>query len=171
MRRFIYYLTASLDGFIARPDGSVDWLLDDDGDDFGFAEFFDGVDTVVMGRKTYDMALSFGEYPYSTKKGFIFSRSLSGSEHAEVVRGPVETFVAEQRALPGKDVWLVGGGETAKAFLQAGAIDELVVFIQPILLGEGLPLVRHLGRDVKLKLKSSRQFPSGLVQIEYEVVR
>ena len=171
MRKIIYYVTASLDGFIARPDGAIDWLLDTGPEDFGYSEFFETIDTVVLGRKTYEQALTFGEYPYPTKQSFLFSRTLHHAEHAEIVKMPVEEFVSEQKGRIGKDIWLVGGGEIAKAFFEAKAIDELIVFIQPILLGDGLPVAGHLGKDIRLRLKSGTPFPEGLVRLDYEVAR
>ena len=83
MRKIIYYVTASLDGFIARPNGGIDWLPEFEGEDFGYASFFDSIGTVVLGRKTYDQVLSFGDYPYSTKENFVFSKTLKNAEHAE----------------------------------------------------------------------------------------
>lgn len=169
MRKVIYYLTASLDGFIARPDGTVDWLLEAEGEDFGFAEFFETIDTVVMGRKTYETALSFGPYPYSSKRSFIFSQSMTQSDHAQIVQTSVTEFVSEQKKQSGKDIWLVGGAEIAKAFFEANAIDQLIVFVQPILLGTGLPIVQSPGRDLKLRLIASQEYPAGLMRLDYQV--
>lgn len=171
MRKLIYYLTASLDGFIARTDGSVDWLVDVEGEDFGFASFFERVDTVVMGRRTYETALSFGDYPYSSKEGYVFSRSLKHSAHAEIVSGSVREFINALKQKPGRDIWLVGGGEAAKSLFNDDLIDELIVVIQPVLLGTGMPLIEHVGRDIRLQLNGSQQLSAGLIQLDYSVVR
>ncbi|MHC2068872.1 dihydrofolate reductase family protein [Bremerella sp. T1] len=172
MRKIVYFVTASLDGYIARPNGAIDWLIQAEGDeDFGFSEFVRSIDTVVQGRKTYEHVLELGPYPYAEQKNFVFSRKMLQCQHAEVVRQPVADFVRWIHTQPGKDVWLVGGGQLAASFLHVGAIDELKVFIQPILLGEGLPLVTHIGRDTRLKVKNSHTFRQGLVQIDYEVLR
>ena len=169
MREIIYYVTASLDGFIARPNGSVDWLPEFEGEDFGYAEFFESIGTVVLGRKTYDQVLSFGDYPYSAKDNFVFSKTLKTTEHAEIVTHPVAEFAEDQKARPGKDIWLVGGGELAAEFFRARVIDTLIVFVQPVLLGEGLSLAGHLGQDIKLELEATKAFDQGLVRLDYRV--
>ncbi|MBI1248807.1 dihydrofolate reductase [bacterium] len=172
MRKIIYFVTASLDGYIARPDGAIDWLVQAEGyEDFGFSQFLQSIDTVVQGRHTYEQVLSLGPYPYAEKQNFVFSRKLMQCQHAQIVRQPVSEFIRWVRSQPGKDVWLVGGGQLAASFLHAGAIDEVKVFTQPILLGHGIPLVAHIGRDTRLKVKNSQQFQQGLVQIDYEVVK
>lgn len=168
MRRIIYFVASSLDGFIARNDGSIDWLFHDQ--DYGFSEFFSGVETVVQGRKTYEQVLTFGEYPYSTKENFVFSRKLSECEHGEVVSIPISNFAELQRQRSGGDIWVVGGGELASEFLSAGVVDEVRVFVHPVLLGNGLPLSPSLRGDVRLKLMQSRSFDSGLVELKYSVV-
>ncbi|WP_158262415.1 MULTISPECIES: dihydrofolate reductase family protein [Pirellulaceae] len=172
MRKIVYFVTSSLDGFIARPNGSIDWLIQAEGsEDFGFSQFLGSIDTVIQGRRTYEHVLSFGPYPYANQKNFVFSRTLMQCQHAEIVRHPVAQFVRSLRNQPGKDIWLVGGGQLAAAFLEAGAIDELKVFIQPILLGEGIPLATHIGRDTRLTVKHSHAFRQGLVQIDFEVTK
>lgn len=172
VRKIVYFVTSSLDGFIARPNGAIDWLIQAEGDeDFGFSRFLESIDTVIQGRHTYEHVLSFGPYPYANQKNYVFSRKLLQCQHAEIVRQPVADFVRWLRIQPGKDIWLVGGGQLAAAFLEAGVIDELKVFIQPILLGEGIPLVGHIGRDTRLTVKHSHAFRQGLVQIDFEVVK
>ena len=169
MRKIIYYVTASLDGFIARPNGSVDWLPEIEGEDFGYAKFFESIGTVVQGRKTYEQDLSFGDYPYSAKENFVFSKTLETAKHAEIVAEPVAKFAKNQKARPGKDIWLVGGGELAAAFFEARVIDRLIVFVQPILLGEGLRVAENLGQDVRLELEATEVFDQGLVRLDYRV--
>ncbi|GAA4430882.1 dihydrofolate reductase family protein [Bremerella cremea] len=172
MRKIIYFVTASLDGYIARPDGAIDWLTQAEGnEDFGFSEFLNSIDTVIQGRTTYEQVLTFGPYPYAEKQNYVFSRKLLQCQHAEIVRQPVTDFVRWIRKQPGKDIWLVGGGQLAASFLHAGVIDELKVFIQPIILGQGLPLVSYVGRDTRLKLKNSSTFQQGLVQIDYDILQ
>lgn len=170
MRKIVYFVTSSLDGFIARPNGGIDWLIQAEGDeDFGFARFQESIDTVIQGRQTYEHVLKLGPYPYQSQKNYVFSRKLLECQHAELVRQPVPQFVRWLRDQPGKDIWLVGGGELAAAFLAAEAIDELKVFIQPVLLGEGIPLAKYIGRDIRLTVISSHAFRQGLVQINFEV--
>jgi len=172
VREFVYFVTASLDGFIARPGGEIDWLLQGDkNEDFGFANFMQSIDTVVQGRKTYEQVLTFGDFPYPDHKNYVFSRKLMRAEHAEVVRMSVPEFVHIVRRQPGKDIWIVGGGDLAAAFFHAGAIDRLIVFVQPILLGTGLPLTQHIGCDIRLNLEHSRPHLQGLVELSYRVSR
>ena len=169
MRRIIYFVASSLDGFIARQDGGIDWLFTDQ--DYGYTEYLAGIDTVVMGRKTYELCLTFGEYPYRDRKNFVFSRSATDFVHADAVNEPVADFVGRLRREPGKDVWLIGGGELAGAFFAAGVVDELRVFVHPILIGSGLPLAAGLSKDVKLRLQGTQAFDTGLVKLAYDVVR
>lgn len=146
MHQLIYYVTASLDGYIARPDGSVDWLLEPDGDeDFGFSEFYDSIDTVLMGRKTYETALSFGDYPYATKRSDIVSRTLTECPHGRIISDLNEETLQELKADSQQNVWLVGGGELAAACFEMQIVNRVIVFVQPILLGEGLPLTAAIG--------------------------
>lgn len=167
-RRIIYFVASSLDGFIARKNGTVDWLFHDQ--DYGFAEFFKSVDTVVQGRKTYEQVLTFGDYPYSDKQNFVFSRTLTDGEHAEIVDEPVAEFAARLRSQPGTDIWLVGGGELVASFLSEGLVDDVVVFVHPVLLGDGLRLSPDLSHDVALNLIETESFDSGLVKLRYAVV-
>lgn len=169
MRRVIYFVASSLDGFIARQDGGIDWLFTDQ--DYGYQQFLAGIDTVVMGRKTYDLCLTFGEYPYRSLQNFVFSRSQADFTHAVAVTEPVPRFVERLRAAPGKNIWLVGGGVLAGEFFAAGAVDELRVFVHPTLIGSGLPLAAGLLRDVTLQLKATQAFNTGLVELAYDVVK
>lgn len=171
MRRVIYYVTTSLDGFIARPDGGIDWLQPDDGEDYGYPDFVSGVDTVILGRRTWDLLQTFGEYPYPDLQAFVFSRTLTQAEPATVVTDSVRDFVAGQRQRPGRNLWLIGGGQLAAAFFAADAVDEVMVFVQPVLLGQGRPLTDVLSRDVRLQFRSTRPFRSGVVGLHYDVLR
>lgn len=170
MRRVRFFVASSLDGYIARTDGSIGWLFHDA--DYGYAEFYAGIDTVVMGRATYELALALGPYPFSGKKTCVFSRSRVGTrdEHAEFIAGDVRAFVAGLRAQPGRDIWLVGGAKLAREFLTADLIDEYIVSIHPVLLGSGIPLFPAGGRETVLRFEGVRTFPSGLVQVRYERV-
>lgn len=167
-RRVRYFVASSLDGYIARTDGSTGWLFHDA--DYGYAAFYATVDTAVMGRKTYEQALALGPNPFSGKKAYVFSRSRSGTrdERAEFVAGEVGAFVAGLRAQPGRDIWLVGGAGLAREFLAADLIDEYIVSIHPVLLGAGVPLFPVGGRETVLRFEGARTFASGLVQLRYE---
>jgi dihydrofolate reductase len=166
-RRIIYFVATSLDGFVARTDGNVDWLFHDQ--DYGFTEFFENVETVVQGRKTYEQVLTFGDYPYREKQNFVFSRTLTSCEHGEIVAEPVAEFTARLQKQTGNDIWLVGGGELAASFLSEGLVDDVIVFVHPVLLGNGLRLSPGLTHDVSLKLVETESFDSGLVKLRYAI--
>lgn len=169
MRPIIYFVATSLDGFIARPDGAIDWLFHDQ--DYGFTEFLSGIDAVIMGRKTYEQPLTYGEAPFKEKEHFIFSRTLESCEVGTVVRTTVDEFVRDERMKVGKGIWLIGGGELAGDFFSAEAVDRLVVFIHPVLIHRGLPFASGVLADVKLRLIGTHAFETGLVRMEYEVVK
>jgi dihydrofolate reductase len=171
MRRVRYFVASSLDGYIARTDGSIGWLFHDA--DYGYSAFYSTVDTAVMGRTTYEFSLSFGEYAFPGVKVYVFSRTKAGTrdERAEFVAGDVSKFVAGMRTRPGRDIWLVGGAQLAREFLAADLIDEYIVSIHPVLLGSGIPLFPVNARETVLRFEGVRTFPSGLVQLRYERVR
>jgi dihydrofolate reductase len=166
-RRVVYYVATSLDGFVARDDGAVDWLFTEG--DFGFEVFSDSVDTVLMGRRTYEQVLGFAEYPYHDKKGYVFSRSRAGAvdDHVRFLDDPPSEVVESLRAAPGGHLWLVGGGELAASFLAADLIDDLRVAIHPVVLGRGRPLFGGEPCERHFRLTSSRSHRNGLVQCEY----
>jgi len=166
-RRVVYYVATSLDGFVAREDGAVDWLSTDE--DLGFEAFCDTVDTVLMGRRTYEQVLGFGDYPYGDKKGYVFSRTRAGEvdEHVRFLDDTPESVVAALRDAPGGHLWLVGGGELAASFLAAGLIDELRVAIHPIVLGSGRPLFDGAACEHHFELAGVDRHPNGLLQCEY----
>ncbi|EUJ52731.1 hypothetical protein MCOL2_12609 [Listeria fleischmannii FSL S10-1203] len=140
-KRVSLYIAASLDGFIADELGSVEWLesVDSEGD-AGYQAFFDNVDTVVMGRTTYQQIFSLTDtFPYSKKDVYVFSNKKAGSadEYADFVSGNINSWLNE---IEGESIWLVGGAELVKQFLKEKAIDKFVITIAPIILGEGIPL-------------------------------
>lgn len=173
MRRFTYYFAASADGFIARPDGSVDWLESRPAGDYGFDEFLAGVDTVVWGRRTWDEAAARGgiePFGAHTKHHVVTHRPAAPREGVEFVHD-VPALVARLRAAPGKDVWIMGGGILAASLIDAGGLDELFVHVIPVLLGEGIPMVATRRGDITLKLVESRAFPDGVLRVRYAAER
>ena len=156
MRKIILYIACSLDGYIARSDGSVDWLFTDQ--DYGYTAFLASVDTVVMGRKTYDQVLTFGLYPYSGKTSYVVSRLLAGTrdEHVVFVGSDIAGIVRRLREGDGGNIWLVGGSELIDLFVRERLIDKFVVSIHPVVLGSGIPLFRHPGVETWLTLISVR---------------
>lgn len=173
MRSVICYIASSLDGYIARPDGSLDWLpLAGGEEDYGYAEFYASVDTILMGRKTYDLVKSFGTYPYEGKEAYVFSRSQGGQNdrHARFISDDPGVFISEVKRKSGRDIWLVGGGQILRAVLEAGQLDLIILTIIPILIGSGIPLFPATKGDHPLRLVRSRAYPNGLVQVEYQVI-
>lgn len=174
MRKIIVYIATSADGYIARPDGDVSWLdRPHTAGDYGIAEFYKSIDTVLMGRKTYDFAASHGQKSYPAKKNYVFSRSPGASTFSgvEFVNEDPETFAERLRARNGKDIWLVGGGELIGAFLDAGQVDEFIIHVIPTFIGEGIPLIHPRHRSVGLRLLDSETYADGVLRIHYSVRR
>lgn len=171
MAHVILYIACSLDGFIARRDGGIDWLsiVDREGEDYGYADFYASVDAVVMGRATYELTTSFEAWPYPGKKSVVFTRQRLRTvrDDVEFVSGDVAAVVSRLEGGGARRFWLVGGGELVTAFQRAHLIDEYIVSIIPILLGDGIPLFAPPGADAPLELLASRQYDSGLVQLHY----
>jgi dihydrofolate reductase len=136
------------------------------------APFYKSVDTVILGRKTYDIALEFGHESYPGKKNYIFSRTRrrSRASNVEFVRGAVGDFARQLRNIKGKNIWLVGGGGLIAEFLDAEQIDEFIIHVIPIFIGEGIPLIQPRHRSVRLALLSSRAYPDGVVRLHYSVL-
>jgi dihydrofolate reductase len=169
MREVCYFVACSLDGFIAGPDASIDWLFTDG--DYGYADFYREVDCLLVGRQTFETALSFGEYPYAGKRVCVFTRGgfRSPVTEAEVVQADPASFVASLKQFPGGRIWLVGGGELAGALAQARLVDELVVSVHPVTLGRGVPLFQpHDGRG-HWEVTRTLGYPTGLVQTTYRL--
>jgi dihydrofolate reductase len=174
MRKIIVYIATSADGYIARPDGDVGWLdRPEPPGGYGMGSFLRKVDTVLWGRKTYDVGRKLGQVSFPGKTSFVFSRSrgrrLTGP--AQLVTGDVAGFAWRLRRAKGKDVWLMGGGELIASFLDAGEVDELIVFVVPVLIGKGIPLIAPRHRDVPLTLLDSRKYADGVVRLHYQVPR
>jgi dihydrofolate reductase len=180
-RKVIVYIATSADGYIARPDGDVEWLNRRPRTvDYGMGAFYRTIDTILWGRKTYDWALDY--YRKSGKKAdmfdtklanYVFSRTRPkpGAPGVEFVSEPVKLFAQRLRATPGKHIWMMGGGELIASFLDAGEIDEFDIHVIPTLIGEGIPLVAPRHRDVPLRLRSARKYSDGVVRLRYEVER
>lgn len=167
-RPVILFIACSLDGFIARADGGIDWLST--GGDYGYRTFFDAVDTILIGRKTWEMSLGFGVEPYEGRDVIVFTSTPERFSHewasftAESAREVVESL----RKNPGGSIWLIGGGELVRSCLEDDLIDEYRIFVHPIILGGGLPLFPPHERETKLKLTGHQSFPNGLLEMRYE---
>jgi dihydrofolate reductase len=180
-RKIIVYIATSADGYIARPDGDVEWLNRRPRTvGYGMRAFYPTIDTILWGRKTYDWVLDY--YKEKGRKGgmldtkltnYVFSRKPPKRETAGVkfVSEPVKGFAQRLRATPGKHIWMMGGGELIASFLDAGEIDEFDIHVIPTLIGEGIPLMAPRHRDVPLRLRSARKYPDSVVRLRYEVAR
>jgi len=167
----IYYVAVSLDGYIATPDGGVDWLsaFQTPEEDYGYAAFFDSIDALLFGSRTYEQALGFGEWPYGDKPCRVFSkRPLSVVKPAVHLTAKEPPAVLRELAAQGlKRFWLVGGGQLAASFRQYGLITEYILSVIPVLLGDGLPLFSAPGPETTLILIDTTTYPNGLVQLHY----
>jgi dihydrofolate reductase len=166
------FVGTSLDGFIARADGSLDFLDAGGSEPHGYDEFVASVDALVIGRKTYETVLGFGGWAYGQKPVFVLSnRPIAPAPSGAVIErlsGAPADIVAQLAARGIKHIY-VDGGVTIQRFLQAGLIDRLIITRVPVLIGAGLPLFGHLDRDITLRHVSTRQYAGGLVQSEYVV--
>lgn len=166
MRNIILYTAASLDFYIARKDGNVDWLFSDD--DYGYSEFYGSIDTVLMGAKTYRQIIEWENFPYQDKEVFVFTHHPQSMQDERVtfVSENISEFVGKLKEREGRDIWLVGGGEINTLLMKAGLIDEYILSVHPITLGEGIPLFSS-EKELTWKLDSLEYYPSGLVQLTY----
>ena len=169
MARIVYYVAASVDGFIADSAGGVDWLPDAETGDSGYAAFYAGVEALVMGRRTYDQVLSFGKWPYPGKPAYVFTHSPPHDCPPEVqfVRGSAVDFGQDIAARHSGTVWLVGGADLADQFRQSDLIDEYQVFVIPTILGQGVALFSGSGSHTLLDLDSAQTHVDGVLQLRY----
>jgi dihydrofolate reductase len=168
----VVYCGLSLDGFIARPDGAIDWLgAPPEGEDYGWSEFIATIDALVMGRKTFELLLTFPEWHYGATQLFVLSRTLRelparAEGRAELTAlGPAELLAELGRR--GKRRVYVDGGLTVQSFLAADLIDELILTRLPVLIGQGIPLFGPLGGDLWWDHQATRTFRDGLVRSRY----
>jgi dihydrofolate reductase len=167
MRRLRYQVACSLDGFIAAPGGEFDWITSEPSFDFG--ALHEQFDTILMGRRTYEIAYSKGDFP--GKQVIVASQTLRQEDHpdVEVVSAGLKTRIIELRSQPGRDIWLYGGGDLLSHLLSWNLVDTIEPAIIPILLGGGVPLLASHGVRRRLSLIGQRTYPSGMVLLEYEV--
>lgn len=171
MRKVIFGGANSLDNFIARHDHAVDWLLWKDEVTSIVTENWKRYDTVVMGRKTFEVALRFGTPAYPNVKNYVFSRTMkqSPSENVEIISSDAAEFIRELKNRDGKDICIMGGGELANSLFEADLIDEIGFNIHPILLGSGVPLFYEMKRQIDLELLDCKVLRTGCVFVTYRV--
>jgi dihydrofolate reductase len=172
MRRVLLNLTTSLDGFVAASDGGIDWILPPPADvPSEYLALMESVDTLVMGRATYELSLELegGTTVFADKSVYVFTSrdDLTPIDGVQVVREPAESFVSGLKAQEGDTIWLFGGGKLATSLAAAGLVDDYLIAVQPILLGEGIPLWQGGQGPRRLELVHAREWPDGLVELLY----
>lgn len=178
MRKVIFGGANSLDNFIARSDGAVDWLLWGEEAAELMKQYWANFDTIVMGRKTYDVAVEMTtkgaktKNPYGDMKTYVFSRTLAAGEQngVFVVNDDPSDFLRDLKQQDGKDICMMGGGELARGLFETGLIDEIGFNIHPVLLGQGVPLFHRMSRQIELELIECRPFKNGCVYVSYRVL-
>jgi dihydrofolate reductase len=175
MRKIVVYIATSADGFIARPDGSVDWLnRPRTAGDYGMGAFRRSIDSIVLGRKTYEFGLQHGARFGMQPRHYVFSRNATGLVKApgvEFVSEEPATFAKRLREQRGKNIWMMGGAELIGAFVDQDQIDEFIIHVIPTLIGEGIPLLGPGRREIQLSLHSCKHFLDGVVRLHYRVAK
>lgn len=169
MRQVILNLAVSLDSYIDGPQGEYDWCFNDQ--DYGMTEFVSQIDTAFMGRKSYQLVESMGEQSgLPPMKTYVFSTTLHQvSGGAEIITGDLKKEVHRIKDLPGKDIWLFGGGVLIASFLELNLVDKLCLAVHPIILGGGTPLFPKISKRLALTLESCTPYSSGLVMLQYRL--
>jgi len=175
-RKIIVNIATSADGYVARSDGNLDWLTERPAPKgfYGLPEFERSIDAKILGRKTFDRSLEMGARFSADQVHYVFSRQPPPASVPAGVRFVAESigdFAARLRRQVGKNIWMMGGGEIIGSFLDEKAIDEFIITVMPIFIGEGIPLLPQRHREVALQLLELKQFPDGAVQLHYEVLR
>lgn len=174
-RKVILYIAMSLDGFIAKPDEDISFLkqVEQEGEDYGYSGFLKSVDTIILGRKTYDKILSMGnELPYGDREVYVLSRSQNpDSGTIQFYSGSLPDLIFRLKSQEGKNIYCDGGAKTVQRLLEEDLIDEFIISIIPVLLGDGIRLFNKNFQEQKLQLLSSKSFEKGLVQLHYIRIR
>jgi dihydrofolate reductase len=170
MRPVRYRVAASLDGYIAGSRGEIDWIINDPAVDF--VKVYESVDTVLLGRRTYELTRQPGAPPWPQDwQIYVFSRTLPPEDHPGVTVVTIDAGarVAALRAAPGREIWLFGGGSLFRSLLEARQVDLVEVLVVPVLLGGGIPLLQTGASLTRLALEQVEQYPSGLLSLRYRV--
>ena len=170
MRRICFHAAISLDGYIAGPNGEFDWIVQDP--EIDFVAIFSRFDTLLAGRRTFELMVKLGNTVMPGMKTIVFSKTLRQQDHPEVTifPGAVNETVASLRTKPGKDILLFGGAALFKSFLDANLVDQIEVGVIPVLLGAGIPLLPPPANQAKLKLTAHKVYKSGIIMLTYDVV-
>lgn len=178
MKQTVLYIAVSLDGFIAGPDGNLDWLNavpPPQTGDYGYQDFLKSVGTIVMGRKTYDEIIGFGiDWPYVGIDSYVVSNNehlLIRSPDTYLLKGSIGDFVTELQQKASKDIWLVGGGQLITSFINEDLLDKMILTLIPQVIGEGIPLFAHKPMHTNWRLTQTATFDTGVVSLTYEKIR
>ena len=166
MAKILVYIATSLDGFVAKENGSVDWLPESS--ESSYDAFYKSIDTVILGKTTYDQVLTFGEYPYKDKKSFVFTRTSKNNDDNVEFVSDLGKFVKDGFPGAGKNIWLVGGPKIIASFLKMGVVDEIITTVIPVLLGRGIPLFQNIENEINLELVKTEKYVQ-LVDLHYKV--
>lgn len=175
MSKVVLYTAVTIDGFIARPDGNLDWLHatpDPETGDYGYEELLANTEVIIMGRKTYDEVIGYGiDWPYKNFRTYVVTQNrnfIPGTPSTHILTDDIKEFVLEQKQRSRKDIWLVGGGQLNTHFINDGLIDRMILTIIPKMLGDGIRLFANKGVESGWKLVSVQSFNTGLVNLTYD---
>ncbi len=172
MRKIILSIAVSIDGFIADELGGIKWLApyENTGEDYGYKHFLASVDTLLIGRKTYEQTLTFGEWPYPKKRVYVFTREMKKNLNEGIIFSDhPEKIARDLKTKKGKDIWLVGGSEIIALLREGELIDEMIIVFIPELLGKGIPLFKQGTKQAHLNLVDLKKYDNGIVQGHYKV--
>ncbi len=160
-RKIVLFIASSLDGYIASKDESLEWLFKVEGEgDNGFTEFYQTIDTIIMGKRTYDWIIKeIEDFPYETKECYVYTRSsYQDTENVKFINEDIHHFVNNLRKKEGNNIWLVGGGELLDSFIQEDLVDEFIITVAPTIIGNGIPLFKESNHYLELSLIGTRNF-------------
>ena len=166
MRKLKLYIATILDGYIAGPKGEIDWLNAGRDLDYGYKKFYASIDTTLMGNSTYQLTQTVPKFPYPDKTNYVFTRGIPppDTSHVRFISAHIAAFVRSLKKVSGKDIWLVGGGQVNTVMLNEGLIDEMILTIFPLVLGEGIPLFAPGATRSLFKTVGSETYETGLIQ-------
>ena len=175
MKKIKLYIASSLNGYISKPDGNVDWLdaiPNPKQCDYGYHEFYKSCDITLQGNNTYKFILNSGfDFPYTTTQNYVFTRDkdLKDNKDVSFIKENIAEFVRSLKEEKGKDIWLIGGSQINALFLDHELIDEIWIHVMPVVLDDGIPLFTTLAKDVRLELMSSKPYDTGVVEMKFKV--
>ena len=174
MRKIVLYIASSLDGYIARRNGGVDWLdnFNDTGEDYGYYKFYDSIDVTLMGNKTYRTSMSLGDFPYKDKRNYVFTKQniLPQADYVKFINNNIVSFTKDLKTQKGKDIWLIGGTQINELFFNNEIIDELILSVMPVTIGNGIPLFTESVKQLKFRLIDEKSYTNGVLQLHYSIL-